>query len=145
MVVEADTIKLLKECNSGCKMAINSIRQVKGYAEKESLLKLLDEYEKKHEKLENKISALLKEYGREKEEPDKIASAFSLLTAEVKLMIKKDSSQIAKLMTDGCNMGIQSLSEYINKYPAASGESISLAKDLVKAEETFMKELRKFL
>ena len=60
-------------------------------------------------------------------------------------MVKKDSRQIAKIMTDGCNMGIQSVSEYINKYPAASGDSVSLAKDLVKTEESFMKELREYL
>ena len=46
-----DTIKLLKECDAGCKMAMDSIAQVEKYAEKEALKKLLDQYQKKHEKL----------------------------------------------------------------------------------------------
>ena len=48
-------------------------------------------------------------------------------------------------MMDGCNMGIQSVSEYLNQYPQASQESKSLAKKLVETEEMFMKELKKFL
>ena len=42
------------------------------------------------------------------------ASAFSKMTTEMKLMMKDDSSQVAKLVMDGCNMGIQTLGGYIN-------------------------------
>ena len=56
-----------------------------------------------------------------------------------------DNNQIAKIMMNGCNMGIQSISEDINKYSNASSESVSLAKKLVKAEENFMRDLERFL
>lgn len=143
--MERDTIKLLKECDSGCKMAVDSIRQVKEYAEKESLIKVLDEYDKKHRKFRDEIASQLKEYDEDGKDPEKMASAFSWITTEMKLMLKDDSQQIAKIMMDGCNMGIQSLSEYINKYTEASRESIALAKNIVKAEEAFAKELRDFM
>ena len=74
-----------------------------------------------------------------------MASVFSWITTEMKLMIKDDSRQIAKLMMDGCNMGIQSISEAVNENPEASGESKSAAKKLVKELEDFMKELKPFL
>jgi len=48
-------------------------------------------------------------------------------------------------MIDGCNMGIKSVSEYINKYKTASKESVDLAKKLVKAEQEFMNELLGYL
>ena len=60
-------------------------------------------------------------------------------------MFKDDNNQIAKIMMNGCNMGIQSISEDINKYSNASSESVSLAKKLVKAEENFMRDLERFL
>ena len=47
--MEAQTVELLKECNSGCKMALNSIHQVMEYAEDEKLLDLLRGYNEKHE------------------------------------------------------------------------------------------------
>ncbi len=140
-----DTIKLLKECDAGCKMAMDSIAQVEKYAEKEALKKLLDQYQKKHEKLKEEITEQLQKFQKEEQEPDKLASAFAWITTEMKLLMKDNSHQIAKIMMDGCNMGIQSVSEYLNQYPQASQESKSLAKKLVETEEMFMKELKKFL
>ena len=140
-----DTIKLLKECDAGCKMATDSIEQVEKYAEKEALKKLLDQYQKKHEKLKEEITEQLQKFQKEEQGPDKLASAFAWITTEMKLLMKDNSHQIAKIMMDGCNMGIQSVSEYLNRYPQASQESKSLAKKLVETEEMFMKELKKFL
>ena len=70
--------------------------------------------------------------------------SFGFMT-DIKLLVNKDDSQVAKLAMDGCNMGIQSLSEFINKYEDASSESIAIAKKIVKAEEQFMQELKEFL
>nr|WP_288555706.1 hypothetical protein [uncultured Mediterraneibacter sp.] len=144
-MMSEDTIKLLKECDAGCKMAMDSIAQVEKYAEKEALKKLLDQYQKKHEKLKEEITEQLQKFQKEEQEPDKLASAFAWITTEMKLLMKDNSHQIAKIMMDGCNMGIQSVSEYLNQYPQASQESKSLAKKLVETEEMFMKELKKFL
>lgn len=140
-----NTIKLLKECDAGCKMAMDSIAQVEKYAEKEALKKLLDQYQKKHEKLKEEITEQLQKFQKEEQKPDKLASAFAWITTEMKLLMKDNSHQIAKIMMDGCNMGIQSVSEYLNQYPQASQEAKSLAKKLVETEEMFMKELKKFL
>ena len=81
----------------------------------------------------------------ESEEPSKLAEAMSWLTTEVKMLMRADSHQIAKLMMDGCNMGIQSVSEYINKYDDASEESEKIAGELIRIEEEFMKELKAFV
>ena len=84
--------------------------------------------------LEQEASGLLNKYGRNEQDPQKMASAFSWLSTEMKMMFKDDNNQIAKIMMNGCNMGIQSISEDINKYSNASSESVSLAKKLVKAD-----------
>ena len=54
-------------------------------------------------------------------------------------------AQIADLMTDGCNMGIKSIAKYLNKYPASSSEVKELASNIIKLEENFALDLRKFL
>lgn len=143
--MEEDTVKLLRECNSGCKMAISSMDQVKESIREEKLMKVIEEYDKKHRKLEDKISLLLEGSKNAEKEPKKTAEVFSWISTEMKLMMRDDSHEIAKIMMNGCNMGIQALSRYINEYKNASAESISVAKDLVKAEEDFMKELKQFL
>ena len=61
------------------------------------------------------------------------------------MMMHDDDHQIAKLMMDGCNMGIQSVSEYLNKYAGASKEAVAKAKELIKIEEDFMKEMKEYV
>ena len=59
-------------------------------------------------------------------------------------MMQEDSSQIAKIMMDGCNMGIQAISEKINAYPSASEKSKKIARKLIQIEEDFMEEMKAF-
>lgn len=143
--MEEQTIDLLKECSSGCKMATKSIKQVREYASDEKLERILDSYDKKHRDLEKETTQLLGKLGKNSEEPKPMASAMAWLDTEIKMMMHADSHQIAKLMMDGCNMGIQKVSEYINKYTDASRESTDIAKKLVKIEEDFMEEMKAFV
>lgn len=61
------------------------------------------------------------------------------------MMAKDDNKQAAKIMMNGCNMGIQSITETMHQCKDASNESMSLAKKLVRTEEEFMGEMKKFL
>ena len=143
--MEEHTKKLLEECNSGCKMDVNSMDQVSEYIEDEKLSQVVGVYRDKHKKIEDKSSELLQRYGETGKEPGAAASVFSWFTTEIKLMLKDDRNQIAKLLMDGCNMGIQSISEDRNKYSGASKESMDLANELVGIEGDFMWELKYFL
>lgn len=140
-----DSIKLLQECSYGSKMGLNSINQVCEYVVDDTLMGVMNTYKKKHEDLETKIGKYLQENGQCEKEPGIMASVFSHLTADMKLMMKDDNHQIAKLMMDGCNMGIQSISKYVNEYNEASQEVQDLCEDLVKIEEDFMKDLKQFM
>lgn len=143
--MEDNTIQLLKECSSGCQMAQKSVKHAREYATDGKLSDLLEAYGEKHTRMEKRISDLLSEYGKEEEEPSKMASAMAWMTEEMKMTIHPNNNQVAKLMMDGCNMGIQSISEYVNKYPDASKESQDIAKDIIKIEEDFMQEMKAFV
>lgn len=140
-----DTVKLLRECNAGCKSATNSMEQVLRYLDNEDLKILIDEYNDKHIKLGDECHQMLNELDEEEKDPNKMAKTFSWISTEVKLMVNDNSQKIAELMIDGCNLGIKSLSKYINQYKNASNESVDLAKRLIKIEQEFMNELLKYL
>lgn len=140
-----DTIKLLKECNSGCKSATNSMEQVQQYISDEGLKILIDEYNDKHIKIGDECHQMLNELDKDEKDPKPMAKAFSWISTEFKLMMDDNSYKIAEIMIDGCNMGIKSVSKYINKYKNASNESMELAKRLVRIEQEFMNELLKYL
>ncbi len=139
------SIKLLEACSSGSKMALNSLNQLHEYTIDDDLKSVLDTYKRMHEELQDRTMVLLMEVGRCEKEPSLMASTFSYMTAEMKLLIKDDNHQIAKLLMDGCNMGIQSISTYVNDYPDASKEIKDIAEDLVKMEEDFMRDLKTFI
>ena len=140
-----DTINLLKECNAGCKSATNSMEQVKPYIENENLKAIIDKYNDKHIKIGDECHQMLNKYHEEEKDPQAIAKAFSWISTEMKLMIKGNSNKVADIMIDGCNMGIKSVSKYINEFKNASNESINLAKSIVKIEQEFMNELLAYL
>ena len=52
---------------------------------------------------------------------------------------------IADLMTDGCNMGVKSLNQYLNQYKAADEVSKDITKRLINLEEQLAVDIRKFL
>lgn len=140
-----DTIYLLRECNAGCKSATNSMEQVIPHISDEKFRSIIDEYNDQHIKLGDECHQMLNEYKEEEKDPKVTAKAFSWLSTETKLLLDHDTHKIAEIMIDGCHMGIKSVSKYINKYKAASPESMDLAKRLVKMEQEFMNVLLEFI
>ena len=69
----------------------------------------------------------------------------SLMITNVKLALDESDATIADLITDGCNMGVKSLSRYLNQYQAADEETKDIAKKLIKQEEELSIHMRSFL
>jgi hypothetical protein len=140
-----DTIELLKEVDAGCKMAIDSIDRIENFHMGPEMAHVTECYKQKHQALQQKVTTMLRGYGETGKMPNTMAATMAKTTAQVKMFVRQDNHQAAKILMDGCNMGIQSVSEYINKYKGASSESISAAKSLIQTEEDFMCDLKKFL
>lgn len=140
-----DTINLLKECNAGVKMAIKSFDEVMERVKSLKMREQLEESRKKHEEIEKKTEIRLNEYGSEDKEPNKMATAMAWMKINFKYATEPTDSEIASLMIDGCNMGIQSVSRYFNKYSAADEEVKKMVDDIVKLEQKLMDELRFYL
>ena len=114
-MIESDTIKLLKECDAGIKMGIKSIDDVLKYVGSESLKNLLISSKRKHEVLKKRIESILKDYHDEGKEPSAFLTAMSWLKTNVKLTLNESDKSIASLMIEGSDMGVQSLSKYLNE------------------------------
>ena len=144
-MINDDTIKLLNECNAGIKMGVQGVKEVIDDAQDKQLLDILNKYLKEHERLGNKTHEYLNKFHDSDKEPNPIATAMSWIKINVKMLQGNKDEQIADLMIDGCNMGIKSIARYLNKYPAALPEVKELADDVIKLEENFALDLRKFL
>lgn len=144
-MVEQDTIKLLRECDAGVKMGVDSIDDVLSYVGDEELKKLLTVCKDEHDKLDREIQQLLDKYKDDGKEPAPIAKGMSWMKTNIMLAINESDNTIADLMTDGCNMGVKSLNKYLNKYKAADEVSKDITKRLINLEEKLTVDIRKFL
>ena len=144
-MIEQDTIKLLRECDAGIKMGISALDEVMEYAHSPELRGYLQDSSEENEELKNDLQKVLADYKDNGKEPNPIAKGMSWMKTNMKLKMHESDSTIAELMTDGCNMGIKSLSRYMNEYKAADKRSKDLAKRLIKAEEKLSQNMRQFL
>lgn len=144
-MVEQDTIRLLRECDAGVKMGISSISDVLDYVHAKDLKTKLSTCKADHEKLDIEISNLLHSYQDDGKEPAAMAKAMSYAKTNMKLAMNDSDATIADLMTDGCNMGVKSLSKYLNKYKAADEKSKDIAKQLIDLEQRLVFDVQRYL
>ncbi len=144
-MIEQDTIRLLRECDAGIKMGVSSIDDVLEYVHSEQLEKYLSDCKKDHQTLDRELQELLEKYQDEGKDPNPMAQGMSWMKTNMKLIMHESDHTIADLMTDGCNMGVKSLSRYLNQYKAADETSKDLAKRLINLEERLAIDIRQFL
>ena len=140
-----DTIKLLKDCDSGLVMAISSLKHVKHEAKADNFTNMLDKYYKNHMRIKKDIDKKLIEYNTTTDDINPFAEAMANMKITLKLTTNHTDNKIADLMIDGCNMGIKSVSKYMNKYSNAKQDIMQLANDIVVLEQNFSNELRQYL
>ncbi len=144
-MIEPDTIKLLRECDAGIKMGVKSINDVLGHVQNGDLKDLLHTCKDEHSKLEKELGELLDKYGDDGKDPAFMAETMAKMKTEWKLGMHDTDRTVADLMTDGCNMGVKSLSKYLNQYAAADEVSKDIAKRLIHLEAQLSVDMRQFL
>ena len=144
-MIEQDTVKLLRECDAGVKMGVSSIDDVFSHVSEQKLIDYLNKCKDEHEKLRAEIERELSRYGDEGKEPNPMAKGMSWMKTNVKLALGDSDKKVADLMTDGCDMGIKSLTKYLNQYEAADEKSKDIAKRLIALEEQLRAEIKKYL
>lgn len=144
-MIESDTIKLLRECDSGVKMGVSSIDDVIDYVEHPMFRQYLRNCKDEHDKLSDEIQDLLYRYHDDGKSPSSIAKGMSWIKTNAKLAADRRDETIADLMTDGCNMGVKSLNRYLNQYAAADEVSKDITKRLINLEEQLTVDIRQYL
>ena len=144
-MIEQDTVRLLRECDAGAKMGVDALNDVLGRVRSDGLRTLLSSAREEHEALAGDIRQHLNRFDDQGKDPPVMASAMSWLKTKAELMMDPSDHTVADLMTDGCNMGVKSLSKYLNQYAAADEASKGVARRLIALEEALAVDLRGYL
>lgn len=143
--MNTDTINLLRECNAGIKMGEDAIKQVLPHAKNDDLKQALKVCKNTHAALGDETHSLLLKHGADTKDPHAIVRGMSNMKIYATMMMNETDQKIASLMTDGCDMGIKSLSKQINKYKSADESAKNIAKRLIASEEYLEEKVRPFL
>ena len=144
-MIEQDTVKLLRECDAGIKMGVASIDDVLPYVKNHDMKDCLTRCKREHEALDRELQTLLAECHDDGKEPNPMAKGMSWLKTATKLILNESDHTIADLMTDGCDMGVKSLSKYLNQYKAAGQRARDITGRLIHLEEQLGVQLRAWL
>lgn len=144
-MADNDTVKLLRECNSGIQMAVYSIEEILADVQNEQLKQILKDTLNTHNSLGNRTHELLSAFGEETKEPNPIAKGMSWMKTNAKMIMDNTDNTCADLITDGCNMGIKTLYRYLNEYSTSDEKVKKLTEDIIREEESLRQSLRDYL
>lgn len=142
---ESDTKKLLRECDAGIKMGISTLDDVMNSVGDVNLEQRLKSSKQEHENFRTVAEVMLNDIKDEGKSPNPMAKTMSHMKAKMATAVNKNDSTAAKLVTQGCDMGIKSLNRYLDKYTEADSRSRSLAMDIISAEEELVTDLKKYI
>ena len=74
-----------------------------------------------------------------------MAKGMAAMKSGMKMMMGNPDQQAADLITDGCGMGVKSLSRYLNQYPNAQPQAQKVTRELIGEEESLAKDVRPYL
>lgn len=143
--IHPDTVRLLRECDSGVAMGVDALDSVLERTHGKPLKKLLSDNKDKHLHLKGEIGARLAGCHDDGKQPPAMAKGMSRMKTGMKMAFDESDKTVADLITDGCNMGIKTLHRYLNEYKAADEKSKALAGELIDLEESLRADLAAYL
>lgn len=145
MMIEQDTIRLLRECDAGIQMGVSAIDDVLERVQAPDMYRRLSACKRAHESLKTEINVMLADCHDDGKAPNPLAQGMPWLKTNAAMVMNGSDQTIASLMTDGCNMGVKSLGRYLNQYEAASEDSKDITKRLIGLEQKLSDDLREYL
>ncbi|MBQ8907690.1 MAG: hypothetical protein IJY71_03795 [Clostridia bacterium] len=145
MMNHQDTARLLRECNAGIVMGVSSLEDVLPHVKNARFAEILASGKKEHALLAKDARAMLRHYNMADKEPSAVVRAMAKMKTEMRLMMKEKDTVVADMITQGCHMGVKSLSRYLNQYKEAEQCARDLAGKLVALEDRMAKDIRPYL
>ena len=144
-MVHQDTIELLRECDAGIQIGVSAIADVLPHVQSDTFRALLERCQDEHEQLAREIAQALDRFQDSGKSPSMMARGMSAMKTGIEMAVSPNDATAADLMTDGCNMGVKSLSRYLNQYEAADEHVKDIAKRLIHLEAQLSANIRGYL
>ena len=139
--MNSDTVKLLRECNLGCKYAVCEMEQVLTFVKNSSLKNSIEINSLKQTELGENCALLLKDSGKSEREVAPIVIMATRIKNDIKLSLSSNPRTVATIMVKSCESGTKSVCDALGNCPKADGQSVEMAKNIIKVWHDFLKEM----
>jgi len=126
-------------------MGIVGIESIEDKIVSRSLLKVIMGQKEEYKTLRSELLKYCKKYDVQDKDLSPMAKVSSEIMSNMKLMMDKKDSHIAKMMMEGTNKGLIQLEELLNHYTGNDKELIALIEKVLKQEKENNDELKIFL
>ena len=126
-------------------MGVIGIESISEKIESRSLSKVILDQKKEYEKLKTELVSFCKQYKVENKELGAFVKMNSDIMANMKLMMDKTDSHIAKMMMEGTNKGLIQLEELLNHYDGDNQDLRKLIEKIIDFEKKNYEELKLYL
>ena len=138
-------IEFLNYIYQNAKMGIIGIDNIKSDIKDKKLLKLIREQENDYYTICTKAIKLLSLSNTERKNISQMAKLMTYIDAKMKIIKDNSSSNIAKMMIEGSNMGIIAITEKLQNYAGSDKRIISLGKELLRMLKNNIENLKQYL
>ena len=139
------TIELLRSCDAGLKTAVNCMEELVDRAKAPELEELLTDYLEQNERLGNEVHSALQRAGGREKDPSTMARMMAWGKINMMYALHPSDETVADLTSEGCAMGIKSVSHSRNRCAQADEEAQKLAGRVVECEQALLEKLNPFL
>ena len=126
-------------------MAVQTLDQLLPSVHDRDFKNSLEMYRDAHVSFGDKLHTMANRGGTSGGDLGPVEKLSARIMTGMKLMLNDSDKKIASMLTDGCNMGIKSLSAYLNQYSAADDDARKIAANIIRLEESMSEDLRQYL
>ena len=137
--------QVILKLNQNVDMGIVGIESIEEKIQSRSLAKICLKQKEEYENIKKELLKFCKSYNVEDKELSPMAKISSEMMSNMKLMIDKTDSHIAKMMMEGTNKGLISLEEIKNNYHGKEKKLIDMIEKIIKIEQQNNEDLKIFL
>lgn len=126
-------------------MGIVGIESIEDKIESRALLSTVMKQKEEYLSYKEKMLSFCKDYNVQDKDLGPMAKMSSDMMSNMKLMMDKTDSHIAKMMMEGTNKGLIQLEELQNHYQGSDQKLIKMMEDTLKMEQQNNEDLKVYL
>lgn len=145
MVIKMKEKEIITKLYQNVDMGVVGIESIEEKITSRALAKTVLNQKEEYQRLKQELLSFCKDYNVQEKELGPMAKISSEMMSNMKLMMDKSDSHVAKMMMEGTNKGLISLEELKNNYAGKDEKLVAMIEKIIKIEQQNNEDLKIYL